>query len=99
MQQYATLSIGIAFRHAKIMQVESRTKQIWLFFDKAGPTSCMPVNVKTYKTKAKQHDATCRETARTSHMQHHITDMKKSNGIKVKKIWLLIINELILQKL
>jgi hypothetical protein len=54
---------------------------------------------KHIKTKAKQHDATCRETARTSHMQHHITDMKKSNGIKVKKIWLLIINELILQKL
>lgn len=49
MQQHATLSIGIAFRHAKIMQVESRTKQIWLFFDKAGPTSCMPANVKTYK--------------------------------------------------
>lgn len=52
MQQHATLSIGIAFRHAKIMQVESRTKQIWLFFDKSGPTSCMPVNVKTYKNKS-----------------------------------------------
>lgn len=52
MQQHATLSIGIAFRHAKIMQVESRTKQIWLFFDKAGPTSCMPANVKRYKNKS-----------------------------------------------
>ena len=52
MQQYATLSIGIAFRHAKIMQVESRTKQIWLFFDKACPTSCMSANVKTYKNKS-----------------------------------------------
>lgn len=52
MQQHATLSIGIAFRHAKIMQVESRTKQIGLFFDKACPTSCMPANVKTYKNKS-----------------------------------------------
>lgn len=99
MQQYATLSIGIAFRHAKIMQVESRTKQIWLFLTKpARQVVCQSMS-KHIKTKAKQHDATCRETARTSHMQHHITDMKKSNGIKVKKIWLLIINELILQKL
>ena len=52
MQQHATLSIGIAFRHAKIMQVESRTKQIWLFFDKAGPISCIPANDKTYKNKS-----------------------------------------------
>lgn len=53
MQQHATLSIGIAFRHAKIMQVESRTKQIWLFFDKANQTNCTFVCQKTHKTKSK----------------------------------------------
>ena len=67
MQQHATLSIGIAFRHAKIMQVESRTKQIWLFLTKpARQVVCQSMS-KHIKTKAKQHAVSY------THLRAHVT--------------------------